>query len=77
MQTLTLRELAEEARALDALVDIETGEWTDEHEALAQELAGKLALKGDRYGDYVDDQEVRAAALKTEEQRRAARPKAL
>lgn len=77
MTTLTLRELAEEAIALEALVDIETGEWTDEHEALAQQLAAKLATKGDAYGDYLHDQQTRAAALKAEEQRLANKRKAI
>ena len=76
-ETLTLRELASEALALDALVAMDEGEWTDEHEQMAQELAGQLALKGDGYGDYLHDQETRAAALKAEEQRLAAKRKAI
>jgi hypothetical protein len=76
-QTLTLRELTEEARALDLLVDMDYGEWLPEHEALAQELAGKLALKGDGYGDYVYDQTMRIAMLHVEEKRLSARRKAL
>lgn len=76
-ETLTMRELADEARALDDLVWADDGEWTDEHEALAQELAGRLAAKGDGYGDYLQEIATRADALKAEEQRLAAARKRL
>lgn len=77
METLTLRELAEEAVALDAIIGMDEGEYTEDTEALERELAGRLALKGDGYGDFLHDRETRAAALKTEEQRLAARRKAI
>jgi hypothetical protein len=76
-ETLTMQELADEAAALDALVALDQGEWTDAHEALEQELAGKLAAKGDSYGDWLADRTARAALLKAEEQRLARRRKAI
>lgn len=77
MQTLTLRDLCEEARALDGMITLDLGEWTDDTEALFQELAGQLAAKGDGYGDFLADQTARAATLKTEEQRLASRRRAI
>jgi len=76
-ETLTMQDLADEAAALDALTAMDAGEWTDEHEALEQELAGKLAAKGDGYGDWLADRTARAALLKAEEQRLAARRKTI
>ncbi len=76
-ETLTLRELAEEALALDAIIGMDEGEFSEDTEALERELAGKLALKGDGYGDFILDRETRAAALKAEEQRLAAKRRAL
>lgn len=76
-ETLTLRELGEEERALYALSAMDDGEWSDEAEALERDLAGRLALKADGYGSYVADQTARAAAIKEEEQRLAKRRKAI
>lgn len=76
-ETLTLQELADEAIALDALIGMDEGEYTDDTEALERELAEKLATKGDGYGDFMRDRETRIAALKGEEQRLAARRKTL
>jgi hypothetical protein len=76
-ETLTMQELADEAAALDAIIAMDEGEWTEDTEALEQELAARLASKGDSYGDWLRDRETRAAALKAEEQRLAARRKTL
>jgi hypothetical protein len=76
-QTLTMQELADEAAALDAIIAMDEGDYTEDTEALEQELAAKLATKGDGYGDWLRDRETRAAALKAEEQRLAARRKTL
>lgn len=72
-----LYELADEAVALDALCAMDEGEWTDEHEQLAQELAGKLAAKADAFGGYLKTLEARASAIKGEEVRLATRRKAV
>jgi hypothetical protein len=76
-ETLTMQELADEAAALDAIIAMDEGEYSDDTEALEQELAAKLATKGDGYGDWLADRTARAAALKAEEQRLAARRKAM
>jgi len=75
--TLSLYELAEEATALDALTAMDEGEWSDEADALFNELAAKLVLKADAFGAYVRNCEAEADAIKTEETRLAARRKAL
>jgi len=75
--TLTLYELAEEATALDALTAMDDGEWTDEADALFDELAAKLVMKADSFGGYVKNTEAMIDAIKTEELRLTARRKAL
>jgi len=77
MQTLTLYELAEERVALDALIAMDEGEWTDEAANLADELAGKLALKADAFGGFVREMEANASAIKEEETRLASRRKSI
>ena len=72
-ETLTMQELADEAAALDALVALDEGEWTEDHEALERELVAKLTAKGDGYGDWLKDRETRAQALRAEEVRLATR----
>lgn len=76
-QSITLRQLAEEAAALDALVDMDEGEWTDQHEALEKELVERLVKKADGYGDFLATQAARAALLKAEEERLARRRRAI
>lgn len=51
-QTLSLRELTDEMLALDELSAMDDGEWTDEHQALADDLAQKLADKIDDFWEY-------------------------
>jgi hypothetical protein len=68
-----MQELADEAAALDALVALDEGEWTEDHEALERELVAKLTAKGDGYGDWLKDRETRAQALRAEEVRLATR----
>ncbi|MFN7341532.1 MAG: siphovirus Gp157 family protein [Opitutia bacterium] len=68
-----MQELADESSALDALVAMDEGEWTDEHEALALELTEKLLAKSDRFGDYVAHRETMADLLRKEEKRLAER----
>lgn len=74
---LTLYELAEERVALDAILDMDDGEVLPETEALAEALAGQLALKADAFGGYVRELEAIASACKTEEERLCARRKAV
>lgn len=71
--TLSLYELAEEAVALDALVAQDEGEWTETHEALANELVEKLVQKADSFGGYVRSLEADADACAEEIARLAAR----
>jgi len=63
--------------ALDSLSTKDEGEWTEEHEQLAQELAGQLASKADAFGGYLKTLEARASAIKGEEVRLATRRKAV
>ena len=51
-QTLSLRDLTDEMLALDALAALDEGEWTDEHQELADDLAQKLATKTDDFWEY-------------------------
>jgi hypothetical protein len=76
-ETLTLQDLAGEAIALDAIIGMDEGEYTEDTETLERELAEKLAAKGDGYGDFMRERETRIAALKAEEQRLAARRRAM
>jgi hypothetical protein len=64
MTALHLYDLAEEAVALDDLLAMDDGEWTDEAEALATELTGKLATKADAFGGYLRGLEAQDEALK-------------
>jgi hypothetical protein len=50
--TITLREYTDEMLALDALVDLDEGEWTDDAQQLADELLAKLATKIDDLVEY-------------------------
>lgn len=72
-QTLTLRDLADEALALDQLIAMDDGEWTDEHEHLANELTEKLLRKTDSFANYLTDLSQRAEILRAEEKRLAER----
>lgn len=74
---LTLYELTEEQRALDALVDMDEGEWSDEAEELFARLVEQMATKADDTGRYIRTREALAANIKLEEQRLAARRKAI
>lgn len=73
--SLTLAELGDEFLALDDLAAMDDGEWTDAHEALAQELVSKAATKADAFGSYLKDKSARAAIIAEEEQRLADRRK--
>lgn len=73
---LSLYDLADERIALDAILDMDEGEETPETLALAEELAGKLALKADAFGAYVRELELVATVCKAEEARFYARRKA-
>ena len=74
---LTLYELAEEAVALDALVGLDEGEWTADHEALEQALTAQLVLKADAFGSYVQSLTATVDAIKAEQDRLVARRKTL
>jgi len=50
--TLSLRDFTDEMLALDGLAALDEGEWTDEHQQLADELATKLATKADDFWEY-------------------------
>ena len=71
-----LYELAEESLALDALVSMDLGEWTADHEALETELVAKLVQKADAFGGYLANLQATVDACKTDELRLAARRKA-
>lgn len=75
-ERLSLYELGDEVVALENLVAMDEGEWTDEHEALEKELMEKLVAKADAFGGYVRNLEATAAACKAEAQRLSARQKA-
>lgn len=62
-KTLTLYDLAEERVALDALLDMDEGEFGPEAEALEIELTGKLVTKADAFGGYVRELEATSGAL--------------
>lgn len=74
---LTLYELAEEQAALDDLVAMDHAEWTDDTEALASELIAQFVLKVDAFGAYVAGITATVDAIKAEQERLAARRKAL
>jgi len=74
---LTLYELSEEQLALDALVHMDEGEWTEETEELFSRLVAQLATKADDFGRYVRTRESVTAAIAEEEKRLAARRKAI
>ena len=77
MTALHLYDLAEEAVALDDLLAMDDGEWTDEAEALATELAGKLATKADAFGGYLRGLEAQDETLAAEIGRLTARRRAV
>lgn len=68
-QTLTLRELAEEAVALDAILAEHDGELTPELEPVLDDLAARLAAKADDFGAYLRDLEARAEVIAEEQAR--------
>jgi hypothetical protein len=63
---LTLRDLAEEARALDELYTMDDGEVTPESEALEAELMGKLIAKTDAFATFVKTLEAHAEICDSE-----------
>jgi uncharacterized protein YqgV (UPF0045/DUF77 family) len=75
--SLTLYDITAEQRALDAMVTMDEGEWTDETEALFQDLVSKMVEKADNFGRYVRTRESIVAAIKDEEKRLADRRKAI
>jgi len=75
-ERLSLYELGEEVLALEDLVAMDDGEWTDTHEALQADLIAKLVTKADAFGGYVANLEHTAEACKDEEARLAKRRKA-
>jgi hypothetical protein len=77
MTALHLYDLADEAVALDDLLAMDDGEWTDEADALATELAGKLATKADAFGGYVRTLEAQDEAIAAEIARLTARRRAI
>ena len=77
MTALHLYDLAEEAVALDDLLAMDDGEWTDEAEALATELTGKLATKADAFGGYLRGLEAQDEVLAAEITRLTARRRAV
>ena len=77
MKNLTLRELSEEALALDDLVAMDGGEWTDEVAALHDELMPKLLAKTDHYASYVKELEGRESVMSEEIARLTARKRTL
>jgi hypothetical protein len=63
---LTLRDLADEARALDELYAMDEGEVTPESEALEAELMGKLIAKTDAFCTFVKTLEAHAEIVDAE-----------
>ena len=51
-KSLSLSDLTDEMLALDSLAALDDGEWTDEHQELADELGAKLATKADDFWEY-------------------------
>lgn len=77
MAKLNLYELAEELEALDELVEMEDGEWTEEIETLALELTEKMTRKADSFAAYLKEIERLEEVAKDEERRLAKRRKTL
>jgi hypothetical protein len=77
MSRLTLRDLADEARALDDLYAIDEGEVTPESEALEAELMAKLIAKTDGFCTYIRTLEGHAEIVDAEAARLSAKKKAL
>lgn len=75
--SLTLYELSEEQKALDALIGMQDGELDDAAEELYRELVAKEATKADDFGRYLRTREALAATIKEEEKRLADRRKAI
>lgn len=75
--TLTFRDLADEARALDELVWMDEGDWTDDTQALYEDHAAKLADKADGFGTYVASLTAHAEVVKAEADRLTAMAKRL
>jgi hypothetical protein len=69
MQTLTLHDLTDELLALDALVAMDDGEWTDAHEALAIEHTEQAMAKVDSFAGYLRDRKTRIAVIDAEIER--------
>lgn len=51
-RTLSLADYSDEMLALDALAEMDGGEWTEGHQALADELLKRLASKVDAFVEY-------------------------
>lgn len=51
-RTLSLADYSDEMLALDALAEMDGGEWTEGHQALADELLERLAGKVDAFIEY-------------------------
>lgn len=51
-RTLSLADYTDEMLALDALVDLDEGEWSEVHDELANELLAALAEKVDAFVEY-------------------------
>jgi len=77
MSDLTLRDLAEERVALDALLAMDEGEMGADAEFLEAELVKALVLKADAFGSYVRELEATADALDDEITRLYARRSAI
>lgn len=76
-QTLTFQDLADEALALDDIFAMDLGEFTAEHEQLANALMDQLVLKADGYADFITDMITRSQLLRNEEERLAVKRKTI
>lgn len=75
--TLTLRELTQERTTLDEFLLEADGELTPEIEQLLTDVAAKLEYKVEGIGRFILQEGDRAEAIKAEEQRLAARRRAI
>jgi hypothetical protein len=73
-KTLSLADYTDEMLALDSLAAMDDGEWSDEHQALADELGEKLAKKADDFWRY--RLTLKADAERAKEYAKAVREKA-
>lgn len=74
---LTLRDLADERLALDALIAQDDGEYTPEAEALERDLVAQLMQKVDSFGTFLAEQKATAEALDEELVRLSTRQRAI